>query len=180
MSHFFKIGFFCQALYTAKKHLLTRMEYQTKQLDREDVELLKALLDCFGEEFNDPETYGSNRPDKHYLQQLLASDSFISIVALVENHVIGGLAAYELKKFEQKRSEIYIYDLAVAKSYRRKGVATALIEKLKTIAETREAWVIFVQADYVDEPAVQLYTKLGIREEVLHFDIPVITPYKTK
>jgi aminoglycoside 3-N-acetyltransferase I len=28
-----------------------------------------------------------------------------------------------------------------------------------------------VQADYVDPPAIALYTKLGRREEVLHFDI---------
>lgn len=27
---------------------------------------------------------------------------------------VGGLAAYELKKFEQARSEIHLYDLAVA------------------------------------------------------------------
>jgi aminoglycoside 3-N-acetyltransferase I len=33
--------------------------------------------------------------------------------------------------------------------------------------------VIFVQADYVDAPAVALYEKLGRREEVLHFDIEV-------
>ncbi len=33
------------------------------------------------------------------------------------------------------------------------------------------AYVIFIQADHGDEPAVALYTKLGAREEVLHFDI---------
>jgi aminoglycoside 3-N-acetyltransferase I len=33
--------------------------------------------------------------------------------------------------------------------------------------------VIYVQADHVDPPAVALYTKLGVREDVLHFDIPV-------
>jgi aminoglycoside 3-N-acetyltransferase I len=33
--------------------------------------------------------------------------------------------------------------------------------------------VIFVQADLVDAPAIALYTKLGIREDVLHFDIAV-------
>jgi aminoglycoside 3-N-acetyltransferase I len=48
--------------------------------------------------------------------------------------VVCGLAAYELKKFEQERSEIYIYDLAVASEHRREGIATALIEKLKEIA----------------------------------------------
>jgi aminoglycoside 3-N-acetyltransferase I len=31
--------------------------------------------------------------------------------------------------------------------------------------------VIFVQADYGDDPAIELYTKLGSGEEVLHFDI---------
>ena len=33
--------------------------------------------------------------------------------------------------------------------------------------------MIFVQADHGDEPAIALYTKLGIREDVLHFDIAV-------
>jgi hypothetical protein len=28
-----------------------------------------------------------------------------------------------------------------------------------------------VQADYGDDPAVALYTKLGVREDVMHFDI---------
>ena len=35
----------------------------------------------------------------------------------------------------------------------------------------RGAYVIFVQADIIDEPAIALYSKLGAREEVLHFDI---------
>ncbi|ALO45787.1 Gentamicin 3'-N-acetyltransferase [Pseudohongiella spirulinae] len=40
----------------------------------------------------------------------------------------------------------------------------------------RGAWVVYVQADYGDEPAVALYTKLGTREDVMHFDIAVATP----
>ena len=79
----------------------------------------------------------------------------------------------ELVKFEQERSEIYIYDLAVDANYRRQSVATALIAKLQSIAATRGAYVIFVQADQGDEPATSLYEKLGTREEVLHFDIEV-------
>jgi len=31
--------------------------------------------------------------------------------------------------------------------------------------------VLYVQADYADEPAIALYTKLGRREDVVHFDI---------
>jgi len=33
------------------------------------------------------------------------------------------------------------------------------------------AFVIFVQGDYGDDPAIALYTKLGIREYVLHLGI---------
>jgi len=72
-------------------------------------------------------------------------------------------------------SEDYIYDLAVALEHRREGIATALIERLKEIAAHRRAYVIFVQADtgIEDKSAIALYTKLGRREDVLHFDIAV-------
>jgi aminoglycoside 3-N-acetyltransferase I len=95
------------------------------------------------------------------------------LAALQDGDVIGGLAAYELPKFEQTRSEINLYDLAVAAHRRREGVATALINELRTIGAARGAYVIFVQADPSDTAAVALYTTLGIREGVLHFDIAV-------
>jgi aminoglycoside 3-N-acetyltransferase I len=95
------------------------------------------------------------------------------VAALQGDEVVGGLAGYELRKFEQERSEIYIYDLAVAAPYRRRGIATALIQQLKAIAAGRGAYVIYVQADLGDAPAIELYAKLGVREDVLHFDIAV-------
>ena len=52
-------------------------------------------------------------------------------------------------------------------------MATALIRRLQQIARERGAWVVFVQADYGDDPAVALYSKLGVKEEVMHFDLPL-------
>ena len=130
------------------------------------------MLTVFGDAFEDVETYSAARPGTGYLERLLGSDSFIAIAALERGKVIGGLAAYELRKFERERSEIYIYDLAVAAAHRRKGVATALIRELQETASARGAYVIYVQADKGDAPAIALYTKLGIREDVLQFDIP--------
>ena len=46
-------------------------------------------------------------------------------------------------------------------------------QRLRAIAADIGAWVVYVQADYGDEAALALYQKLGAREEVLHFDIPV-------
>lgn len=86
---------------------------------------------------------------------------------------MGGIAAYELKKFEQERSEVYISDLAVRAAHCREGIATALIQELSRIAAVRNAYVVFVQADNGNEPAIALYTRLGAREDVLHFDIAV-------
>jgi aminoglycoside 3-N-acetyltransferase I len=142
-----------------------------RQLTRDDLALMRGLLSMLGEAFGEVETFAGNPPGDAYLQQLLGSDTFIALGALKDGAVVGGLAAYELRKFEQERSEIYIYDLAVAEPHRREGIATALIQQLKTLAAARGAYVIFVQADLGDEPAIALYTKLGVREDVLHFDI---------
>jgi aminoglycoside 3-N-acetyltransferase I len=142
-----------------------------QHLTPSDVPLLESLCTLFGEAFDDADTYTGARPDPAYLRGLLARDSFVALVALDGDRVVGGLAAYELHKFEQQRSEFYIYDLAVAESHRRRGIATALIGALQAIAAQRGAWVIYVQADYGDDPAIALYTKLGVREDVMHFDI---------
>jgi aminoglycoside 3-N-acetyltransferase I len=145
--------------------------YVVRSLGSGDVELLKALLGVFGEAFDDAETYCSAQPGLTYMQRLLGSECFIALAALEGDEVVGGITAYELRKFEQERSEIYIYDLAVGSAHRRRGVATALIDELKRVAASRGAWVVFVQADLGDEPAIALYSKLGVREDVLHFDI---------
>ncbi|MFM2302685.1 MAG: family aminoglycoside N-acetyltransferase [Cyanobacteriota bacterium] len=151
------------------------MSIDFRHLTPTDLVLMQNLLKMFGEAFEDIETYTTNPPSEDYLRRLLGNDTFIVLTALKNGEVVGGIAAYELQKFEQERSEIYIYDLAVFERYRRMGIATALIENLKAIAIDRGAYVIFVQADtnIEDEPAISLYTKLGHREEVLHFDIYV-------
>ena len=138
-----------------------------------DVPLLRRLNALFGVAFVEPETYRAEPPSDAYLEGLLAKEHVVALVALAGEEVLGGLVAYELDKFERARREFYIYDLAVAAEHRRRRIATALIEHLREIAARRGAWVIYVQADYGDDPAIALYGKLGTRENVLHFDIGV-------
>jgi aminoglycoside 3-N-acetyltransferase I len=143
-----------------------------------DVPRLRALNALFGEAFGDPATHGAQPPDDAYVAGLLGKNHVIVLVALDGDAVVGGLVAYQLDKLESARSEIYIYDLAVAETHRRRGIATALIERLRSIAAERGAWVIFVQGDYGDDPAIALYEKLGTREDVMHFDIDVPRPQR--
>ena len=142
-----------------------------RRLGADDAAAMRALNALFSRAFEDPASYPADKPGEAYLLRTLRDQAVIVLVAAEDERLVGGLVAYVLPKLEQERSEIYVYDLAVDEAFRRRGVATALIDHLKGIATEIGAWVIYVQADYGDEPAIALYTKLGRREDVLHFDI---------
>lgn len=147
------------------------MNATVRRLGPADVRAMRDLNRLFGRAFDDAETYGARPPDDAYLQELLAAEHIVVLVAEDAGVVQGGLVAYELDKFESRRKEVYIYDLAVESAHRRKGLATALIDALARHARERGAWTIFVQADHGDDPAISLYARLGRREDVLHFDL---------
>lgn len=147
--------------------------FQVHRLGPGDIATMRALNALFGRAFEDEETYGAAPPDDRWLGNLLARPDVVALVARAGGEVVGGLVAYEFVKFEQARREVYIYDLAVDVTHRRRGIATALITELRAIAKARGAWVVYVQADHGDDPAIALYHKLGTREDVLHFDFEV-------
>lgn len=139
-----------------------------------DVAGFRAMNRLFALAFDDPETYGDAPPGDHWATRWLANPDHIALLAERAGEPVGALAAYVLPKFEQARSEIYIYDLAVIEPVRRQGVATGLIDHLRAVARDIGAWTIFVQADTIpeDEPARALYRKLACEEmTALHFDI---------
>jgi aminoglycoside 3-N-acetyltransferase I len=140
----------------------------------DDWRLLAGLNAMFAAAFDDDDTYRRQPPGEAHAREVLSKPHVIVLVALDERgEIVGGMVAYELDKLESARREVYIYDLAVAEAHRRQGIATRLIETVQAIAHERSAWVVYVQADYGDEPAIALYTKLGAREDVMHFDLPV-------
>ncbi|WP_426750316.1 GNAT family N-acetyltransferase [Myxococcus sp. Y35] len=138
-----------------------------------DLALMRELNAVFADAFSDPDSYLGHAPEDDYLRSVLGREETLVLVARVDDRVVGGLVAYELPKLEQRRSEVYVYDLAVLEAYRRKGIARALMEQLRTLAAARGASVVFVQADDGDAPAIALYASLGARKVVNHFDIDV-------
>lgn len=107
--------------------------FRVHRLTPSDLALLRSLNAVFGAAFAEPDTYTAQPPGDDYLAGLLAKEHVVALVALAGDEVVGGLVAYELDKFERARRELYIYDLAVAAPYRRRGIATALISQLRTI-----------------------------------------------
>lgn len=149
------------------------MTHSCAQLTSQDLPRFRELMTVFAAAFEDPRSYQGAPPSDAYLQRLLSKPTVVVLTAEVEGAVVGGLVGYVLEKFERERSEIYIYDLAVAVSHRRQGIARDLIFALKRVAAKLGAYAIYVQADLDDQPAIQLYTSLGERQDVHHFDIEV-------
>jgi aminoglycoside 3-N-acetyltransferase I len=145
--------------------------FKQLQSDPEGLKHLRKLNEVFAAAFDETDTYLGKKPSDDYLLSLLSRDHMLVCVALDKERVVAGLVAYVLEKFEQERSEVYIYDLAVDENFRRQKIATRLIHFLKDEAAKRGAWVVYVQADRDDPPAIQLYESLGVREDVCHFDI---------
>ena len=89
--------------------------------------------------------------------------------------------AREPRKKKQKRASgtlivifvVLLVILAAASLYIRQYTVTGDSMEPTLMAGDRVFYVVFVQADYGDDPAVALYTKLGTREDVMHFDIAV-------
>lgn len=148
-------------------------QFTIKRLTGTDLGQMRALNALYAAVFEMPDEYLGKPPGDEWLVQLLGRDDFISTIAMTpDGQIIGGLSGYLLVKFEQARREIYIYDLAVAPDWRRQGVASALINHLRAEAARLKAWVIFVQADEGDNPAIGLYRKWAAGEEIAHhFDI---------
>lgn len=155
--------------------VISRAQYKIVRLLPRHVAQFQRLNEMFAEVFGDPESYSARPPSVAYLQSLLHKPHVIALAAFDGDTVVAGLVAYVLEKFEQERSEIYIYDLAVSEAHRRKGLARALIAELKKIAQELGAWVIYVQADKGEEDiaARRLYESLGACEDVFHYDIAV-------
>jgi len=146
-----------------------------------DEAALRGLNALYAEVFDEHETYPGAPPDEDYLRGVLAKPHIALFVAEDDGAVIGGLTLYLLDRPERAWSEGYIYDLGVAEPYRRQGIARRLIQAACDWSAARGAWVVYVQADQGDDPAIALYSSMGQREDVLHFDIPLspATPPRT-
>lgn len=144
-------------------------------LIKSDIQISRDLINLFGDVFEDTKSFNNSEVNDDYLQSFLADENHIVVVALSEdNTVVGGLVAYQLDKFEKKRKELYIFDLAVLESKQRQVIGTHLINEVIKIAKQRNISVIFVQADEEDTHAISFYRKIFTKELIAHhFELEV-------
>jgi len=148
------------------------MDLRISALGPADLGAMRSLIALFADAFEAPER-ADCAPSDAWLVQGLAQPHIIVRVAYAGETLAGGLVAYSLHKLEQEAPEIYLYDLAVAEAFRRRGVATALLKVLQAESLARGAASLFVQADGDDAAAIALYARHGSGERVHHFDLQV-------
>lgn len=139
-----------------------------KKLSPKDMPYFEKLIILFEEVF---EMKGFSMPKSEYLYELLGKEGFHVFIALKEGSVIGGLTAYTLNQYYSEKPLAYIFDLAVANQWQRQGIGNSLIMQTKSYFLQNGYSEVFVQADRVDDYAVDFYRKTNPTEEedVLHF-----------
>ncbi len=144
------------------------MKIDIKILSNQDIEDFSKLIDVFEDVFK---MENFNKPDDKYLQQMLTKSNFFVLLAKAENKVLGGLTVYVLDQYYSHKPLAYIYDLAIAEAYQRKGIGTALIAYLSNYCKEKGFEEVFVQADRSDAYALDFYrqTKPSQEEDVVHF-----------
>lgn len=145
-----------------------KTDLNIQKLGPADIALFEELIKLFEEVF---EMKDFAMPDSQHLNNLLADETFAAFVAVEGNKVIGGLTTYTLKQYYSVKPLAYIYDLAVLTQHQRKGIGKALIQYTKTYYREQGYEEVFVQADKVDQYALDFYrqTRPTEEEDVLHF-----------
>ena len=144
------------------------------RIQANDFKRLIELVELLNEVFEEPSNVASERE----LKKLLNKADFYAIVAIKEDKVIGGLTAYELKRYYTDKSELYIYDIAVKKELHNQGIGKKLINHLKDYSMKNGIEEIFVEAHSDDEQAVKFYeSTFGKSEKVDHFSFEIKTTH---
>ncbi len=113
-------------------------------------------------------------PQEEHLRKLLSKEGFYVFVAMLDNKVVGGLTAYTLDQYYSTKPLVYIFDLAIKREFQRQGIGKNLISAINTCCKELGVEEVFVQADLVDDYALDFYRSTGgIPEDVVHFTYPL-------
>lgn len=125
---------------------------------KNEIYLAKELIEMFGfDEESEHQVFSSDG----YVRKMLERDDFHVVVALEDGKLIGGLTAYEMQMFKRETTEMFLYEIEVAETHRRRGVGKSLIEFLKKICAEKGIVEMFVGTEKENLPARKLYAGSG-------------------
>ena len=92
---------------------------------------------------------------------LLADPRTLMLVAFDGEQPVGFVLAHELPRRHGDRAKLFVYEVGVAESRQRRGIASALLARLGDLARERGIRTGFVLTEPDNEPANALYGNAG-------------------
>ena len=103
-------------------------------------------------------------------EALLADPRTLMLVAFDGERPVGFVLAHELARRHGDRAKLFVYEVDVAESHRRRGIASALLARLGEQAHERGIRTGFVLTDRDNASANALYRSAGgASEEVVQW-----------
>ena len=99
---------------------------------------------------------------------LLADRRALMLVAFDGELPVGFVLAHELPRRHGDRSKLFVYEVDVAPSHRRRGIASALLAQLAELARERGIRAGFVLSETDNGPANALYRDAGASTEAVN------------
>jgi ribosomal protein S18 acetylase RimI-like enzyme len=92
--------------------------------------------------------------------RFLAEESHHLLIAYDEGRPVGFVSGVEMTH-PDKGTEMFLYELAVDETARRRGVGTALVDALAALAREEGCYDMWVLTDDDNEAAVRTYRRAG-------------------
>ena len=101
-------------------------------------------------------------------EALLADPRTLLLVAFDGELPAGFVLAHELPRRHGDRAELFVYELDVVETHRRRGIASALLARLGELARERDIRTGFVLTEPDNGPANALYRDAGGAAEAVN------------
>jgi ribosomal protein S18 acetylase RimI-like enzyme len=95
---------------------------------------------------------------------MLADPRTLLLAAFDRERPVGFVLAHDLPRRHGDRAKLFVYEVDVAETHRRRGIASALLERLAELARERGIRTGFVLTEPDNEPANALYRAAGATE----------------
>ena len=105
--------------------------------------------------------FRSSQVATDYMADLLADERNHLIAALVDQRPVGYVLGYELQRIDGRGPMMFLYEIEVAESHRRRGIGRALVEQLKRTCGERRFAKMFVLTEESNTAATALYGSTG-------------------
>jgi aminoglycoside 3-N-acetyltransferase I len=99
-----------------------------------------------------------------YMRRFLKQEKNVLIVATEQQHPVGFALAYRLDRVDRDQAMMLFYEIAVLESHRRRGIAAAMVNRLKEICRQHKIMKMWVCTGKSNAAAIHLYRSTGGRQ----------------